>query len=87
MFTYIEINERPSKQREEKREKEHTGRVCVYGHFFSVLKKNRKKEEKPAKPKNGGGSGSDEPPGLAVSRREESKAGLSDENGQGEVGF
>ena len=35
-------------------------------------------EEKPATPKNGGGSGSDEPcdeppPGLAVSRREESK--------------
>ena len=45
-------------------------------------------EEKPATPKNGGGSGSDEPPpGLAVSRREESKTGLSDENGQEEVGF
>ena len=41
-------------------------------------------EEKPATPKNGGGSGSDEPPlGLAVSRREESKTGISDENGQG----
>ena len=45
-------------------------------------------EEKLATPKNGGCSGSDEPPpGLAVSRREESKTGLSDENGQGEVGF
>ena len=45
-------------------------------------------EEKTATPKNGGCSGSDEPPpGLAVSRREESKTGLSDENGQEEVGF
>ena len=45
-------------------------------------------EEKLATPKNGGCSGSDEPPpGLAVSRREESKTGLSDENGQREVGF
>jgi hypothetical protein len=61
--------------------------VCLWLFLLGIGKK-WKKEEKPATPKNGGGSGSDEPPpGLAVSQREESKTGLSDENGQGEVGF
>ena len=45
-------------------------------------------EEKLVTSKNGGCSGSDEPPpGLAVSRREESKTGLSLKNGPREVGF